>query len=120
MQPVRLVDLQPKWLRYWTNDFGDRDGHEHVPTMQEANGLRFYCPQCTEINKGFTGTHQVLLWRAECGVPEDVFPQGHRVFVGTSFKNLTVDAPVGKSRSILLLGGCQWHGHIDNGMVTGC
>jgi hypothetical protein len=52
------------------------------------------------------------------GVPDDAKPgPGRWSLVGTGFDDLTLDGD-GGSRSVLLLGGCAWHGFVTNGEVT--
>lgn len=89
-----------------------------VETLAEAQGLQFLCPACFIKNNGSIGTH----W---CGVtfegrgaqPEqgsqnkDGKPTRWTVS-GTGLNDLTTRP------SILLEGGCNWHGYITNGEVS--
>ena len=70
-------------------------------------------------NGGEVGTHAVVCWSKSRGVPDKATPgPGRWLMRGTGYADLTLDAEPGKSRSVLLLGGCAWHGFVTNGDVT--
>lgn len=80
----------------------------------------FDCPKCTATNGGPVGTHKVLCWFRDRGVPDNEVPGPGRWWAaGTGYGDLTLTAP---SSSILLPGpgGCLWHGYVTNGEVTSC
>ncbi len=139
---MRLLDLRPKFLRYeerldtWEvverqpspgEDIahvphhavtGMRDYWAPVERLEEAQGIEFLCPKCFVANGGEVGTHAVVCWSKSRGVPDKATPgPGRWVLRGTAYSDLTLDAEPGKSRSVLLLGGCAWHGFITNGDV---
>jgi hypothetical protein len=115
---MRLTDLEPQFLRY-----DQRDGGKFlvpVATLAEAHGLKFLCPKCFAANGGPVGTHQVICWSRSRGTPDDAQPlPGRWAMEGTGFGDLTLNAdPPSGARSVLLLGGCEWHGFITAGEVT--
>lgn len=113
---MKLVELEPVWIR---NEI-DADGHRlmrSVESLAEAHGIRFLCPKCFESNGGRIGTHSVVCW-FEDRVSDDVSPgPGRWNPTGTSFDDLSFVAGK-KTNSVLLLGGCAWHGFVTNGDVT--
>lgn len=116
---MRLTDLEPTFLRYETRDDG-RIYYVSVPTIQEAQGVEFLCPKCFAANGGTVGTHAVICWSRSRGVPEDAKPgPGRWALNGSSLSDLSLDAdPPSTARSVLLSGGCEWHGFVTAGEVT--
>lgn len=135
---LRLVDLEPRFIRHEERgpvelDICDADydttrkTHKEmrmqewavpVETVAEANGIRFLCPLCFTANSGAAGTHGVQVTFAGRSVPDhlgshakDGSPSRWNV-AGTTFVDLTL------TPSILLTGGCAWHGFVTNGDVT--
>jgi len=85
-----------------------------VDAIAEADGIKFLCPKCFTANGGHVGTHFVICWRPR--VPQTTTPTpGRWEFQGTGLDDLTL---VAASSSILLMGGCNWHGYVRNGEVT--
>lgn len=79
--------------------------------IADADGVIFLCPLCYTKNNGPVGTHSVLCWRPR--VAKEIQPgPGRWEFKGTGLDDLTL---VAGSSSILLKGGCNWHGYIRNG-----
>jgi hypothetical protein len=115
---MRLVDLDPSFRRY--NVENGKTFFSKVETIGEAHGIEFLCPKCFITNKGAVGTHRVICWSRSRGVPDDARPRPGRWRIdGTGFYDLTLNAdPPGTARSVQLLGGCAWHGHVTNGEVT--
>jgi len=112
VQRYKLRDLEPKLLRYAAGR------HPCVQSLAEAQGVRFLCPKCFETNGGAAGTHGVICWSSSRGVPDDAHPRpGRWRLVGTSLDDLSLMEEPGKSRSVLLVGGCAWHGFVTNGDV---
>ena len=61
------------------------------------------------------GTHSVICWFRDRGVPDEAKPGPARwPASGTGVTDLTL------TPSIQLLGGCNWHGFITAGVVTTC
>lgn len=112
---IPLRDLEAKFIRTTP------DGHYVVPTLMEAQGVRFLCPKCFMANKGPVGTHMVICWSRSRGTPEDRDPKpGRWSLHGTSIDDLHLEGdPVGGARSIQLLCGCNWHGFINHGFAEG-
>lgn len=117
MTPIKLTELAPQFLR-WEK----RDGHIFLPyvdKIEDAQGVEFLCPLCFQQNKGPVGTHAVICWSSSRGVPPEAEPlPGRWRLVGTGYADLSLMEEPGKSRSVLLLSGCRWHGFVTNGIVT--
>lgn len=89
-----------------------------VDTIPEADGVMFLCPKCFAANGGPIGTHQILCWFTG-KVADDVDPKpGRWNPVGTGIDDLTFVPDATKTQSVMLTGGCQWHGHVVNGDAT--
>lgn len=112
---MRLADLNAYFIR-----LSDRPGSfRRVESIADAQGVLFLCPLCYGVNTGAVGTHSVICWSRSRGVPDDVEPKpGRWVLSGTGIDDLTLDAEPGQSRSVLLLGGCGWHGFVTSGEAT--
>lgn len=139
---MRLTDLEPRFLRYETrietqqrhkaDGYMEQQGHIHtdecwepwtgpvaywtfVDTITEAQGIEFLCPKCF----GSGGQHAVVCWSRSRGVPDDASPgPGRWTMEGTGYHDLTLNGdPPGNARSVLLMGGCAWHGFVTNGEV---
>jgi hypothetical protein len=113
---MRLTDLDPQFIRHEVREDG-RTYHLFVDTIDEAQGIRFLCPKCFAENGGAVGTHGVICWSRSRGVPDDANPKpGRWTMEGTGYGDLTLNGdPPGAARSVLLLGGCAWHGFVTNG-----
>lgn len=137
---MRLSELTPEFIKYETRveTYSIIDGdpetwrergcpsHEvtgpkeytvFVDSIAEAQGIDFLCPKCFLENGGPVGTHMCEVTFEGKGVPDE---QGsHNAsgkpsrwgVSGTGIEDLTLWP------SILLIGGCNWHGHITNGEV---
>ena len=114
---------------------GGSAGYRELPSIEGAQGLLFQCPKCAEGKEygeerdeitgetiGFhRGAHHIICWfrnpRNAPRVPDDIDPKPGRWWtVGDSIDTLTFDhgePPIAKS--VLLVGGCGWHGFITNG-----
>lgn len=116
---LSLRALEARFIRVVTP--GRR--HKEVPTIDEAQGVRFLCPKCFAVNGGAVGTHGVICWSRSRGAPESEQPgPGRWTLEGTSLDDLTLngDAPGGGgARSVLLTDGCGWHGFVNSGMAEG-
>lgn len=107
---MRLTELEPDFLI-----FVDERNFRTTDDVGEADGVMFLCPKCYVKNGGPVGTHRVICWTPK--VPADVNPKpGRWDLVGTGYGDLTLRAG---SSSVLLQGGCEWHGFVRNGEVTG-
>ena len=99
-----------------------KPGHwQEVEDMGNAMGVEFLCPLCFTTNAGPIGTHAVICWSRSRGTPEDETPgPGRWRMDGTGLHDLTLNAdPPGTARSVLLTGGCGWHGFVDGGFAHG-
>jgi len=127
---MKLAELEPQFLRheeklekrmYQTKD-GRTEEREELQTyhvyedeLSKAQGIMFLCPECFKKNNGPVGTHSVICWFRDRGVPADAFPlPGRWVVTGTTYEDLTL------SPSVLLTDGCRWHGFVTGGMITQC
>jgi len=113
-----LADLEPQFMRWALVDGGQV--LSHVDTLAEASGIRFLCPLCFAKNHGAVGTHAIICWSRSRGVPDSADPKpGRWTMEGTGYSDLTLNGdPPGRARSILLTGGCGWHGFITKGKAT--
>lgn len=106
---MKLTELEPQFLKRQTDSDG-REVHRHVDSINEADGIIFLCPKCVTERGG----HHIICWRPQ--VPAHVNPRpGRWEFTGTGYSDLSL---VAGSSSILLNGGCRWHGFIRLGDVT--
>jgi hypothetical protein len=112
---ISLRDLDAHFIRL------TKAGWRHVRSIDKAQGVQFLCPKCFRANGGRVGTHSVVCWSRSRGVPDDMDPKpGRWTLHGTSMDDLQLEGdPVGQARSVLLLGGCAWHGFINNGRAEG-
>lgn len=138
---MKLIELEPEFIWYETRIeprtviVGDHETwrargaptqvvvgpvyyFNRVATLAEAQGIWFQCVKCYLKNKGPVGTHHVQVTFADRGVKDNEGcrnlegkPTRWKV-TGTGFHDLTTHP------SILLLGGCNWHGFITNGEVN--
>lgn len=110
---LRFIDLQPQFLVYV-----NRGSFRHVDRIEDAQGISFLCPKCFEENHGPVGTHSVICWSSSRGVPEEAIPgPGRWTLEGTGYEDLTLGCEPKKTRSVLLTGGCGWHGFITKGVA---
>lgn len=124
---MRLIDLEPKWIDHYSDEthgfIRERDACTDVhyspgeespgeTTLSHAQGVLFLCPKCFKENEGPVGTHSVLVWFSGRGVPEYVEPKARWGASGSSLADLTT------TPSILIRGGCGWHGFITAGEVS--
>lgn len=111
---MKLTDLEPEFLKV----VEPGKTHQRVDTLAEAQGIFFLCLKCFEANGSRVGTHGVICWFAGRGVLDTEVPgPGRWEAVGTGYADLTLRA---SSSSILLTGGCAWHGYVQNGDVVHC
>lgn len=129
---MKLLELEPHFLRVLVEknvptaiandpmdlskgsreELRDRTTLHRVGTLAEAQGMWMLCPKCFIANGGRVGTHSVLVLFEGRGVPEGVCLGTARWAVsGSSLRDVTV------SPSILVVGGCGWHGFVENGQV---
>src|ERR1700761_9680582 len=85
-----------------------------VDTLAEAHGVEFDCPKGAGDPKV---AHGVICWSRSRGTPEHAEPgPGRWKMDGTSLDDLTLNAdPPSGARSVLLNGGCGWHGFVTDG-----
>lgn len=138
---ISLSELEPKFIRVevkeeeftrlkagvdplnWTDAdtekvTGPRIHHVPVMSLAEAHGVMFLCPKCFMENGGRVGTHGVIVGFRDRDAPPGSLSinssgQDSRwAASGSGINDLTLDP------SILLSGGCGWHGFVRNGRVT--
>lgn len=137
---MKLTDLDPQFVRYETiveeydvidgdpvtwRDRGcpskkvtaPREYKSPVNTFAEAQGVVFDCPKCSLVDRG--RSHLCEATFEDRGVLPNQGtqkpggqPVRWKIESGTGFHDLTL------SPSILLVGGCEWHGHIIKGEVS--
>lgn len=106
---MKLTDLEAAFIKL-TDECGS---HRTDATFADCDGVQFLCPKCFAENKGRVGTHMVICWKPS--VPQTISPKpGRWDHRGTGLHDLQLFAG---SSSILLQGGCGWHGFVGNGGV---
>jgi hypothetical protein len=117
---MRLTELEPEWVRYETKADGYNSVREWtipVNSLSEAQGMWFLCPACFKANNGSVGTHSIDVTFSGRGALDSQGSHGKTDkptrwnVSGSGFDDLTL-AP-----SILIEGGCKWHGFIVKGEV---
>lgn len=113
----KLTALEAEFLKYVVED--GKVYFQMVPTKAEAHGVEFLCPKCFAANGGAAGTHAVICWSRSAGAPDGAEPgPGRWRMDGTGLEDLTLNAdPPSAARSVLLTGGCGWHGFVTNGVA---
>lgn len=138
---MTLLELEPEFFRYeerietWKQIVGDHETWEArgnptkevtgprvhyiiVEDLAKAQGMWFLCPKCSKVNGGRVGTHMCHVTFADRGVPDHVGTHNSKgktvrwVVSGSGPHDLTL------SPSILLEGGCNWHGFVKQGKIT--
>lgn len=138
---MKLTELEPQFIRYearietyeiivgdsatWRDRgcptevvTGPKQWQICVNTLDQAQGIRFLCPKCFQQNGGDVGTHGCDVTFEGRGVAEEHGSHGSTGATrwgvsGTGYDDLTT------TPSILLVGGCAWHGFITNGEIIG-
>jgi hypothetical protein len=105
---LKLQDLEPRFLK-----IVDESRRRYIEDISEADGLIFLCPKCFAENGGRVGTHSIICWRPH--VSQDALPKpGRWDMRGSGFFDLSL---VAGSSSIALMGGCNAHFFIENGLI---
>lgn len=102
---MRLLDLEPQFL---TTSDGRHLGK--VDSLSLAQGIKFLCPFHFNENSGKVGTHQVLVWFSDRGVPPSAEPHYRWKVSGTGYDDLSISPSID-------LGFKDWHGWVDSGMI---
>lgn len=118
---MRLRDLDASFV-------GEVNGSssKQLSDVDGAQGIMFQCPKCAQGKevqekdgeRFVIGVHYVLCWfsnpRNAEKVPISLAPTpGRWQFEGNSIDDITFIGP--DAASVLLFGGCSWHGFIRNG-----
>ena len=120
---MKLRDLDAEFI------VRTKKGMRRVETLAAAQGVMFQCPKCAKgLEAGeengrrfFRGAHYIVCWfrnpQRLAPVADNEIPGPGRWWAeGTSIDDLTFGhgtPPMAKS--ILLTGGCGWHGFVTNG-----
>lgn len=111
---MKFTDLRPRFMKW-----AGKGSFQNVETLAEADCVFFLCPLCFQNNSGSVGTHSIKIdFRGRNTPDEDCMHNNEGTPVrwevsGTGLADLTM-AP-----SILILGGCNWHGWVQNGEIVG-
>jgi hypothetical protein len=130
---VKLTDLDARFIKHVVgvapeyhgrpNPNGDGttqwggfpcDELHRVETLAEADGLSFLCPMCFAANGGRAGTHSIIVAFRGKAVPEALFLGSNGVAARWDAAGNGLD-DLSLKPSILLYGGCKWHGFVTNG-----
>lgn len=138
---MRLTELEPHFVRYETKieafpiavgdeatwrergcpteeRIGPRQYTVPIDSFGEAQGIWFLCPKCFLANGGAKGTHCCDVTFADRGALPEQGSHGDNgeptrwTVSGSNYEDLTT------LPSILIKGGCGWHGYITNGEVS--
>lgn len=114
---LHLRELDARLLRR-IDEAGDVS-YVDAASLETAHGLNFLCPKCFHANKGKVGTHRVTCW-FEGRVPDDANPgPGRWTPAGTGIDDLSFIPSQSQLKvSVVLNGGCKWHGFIAQGCAT--
>ena len=98
---IPLDELEPTFIK-----IVDDKSIKLVDSLTDAQGIMFLCPRCKRDN--VTGVHQVMVWFADRGVPNNKSPGPYRgkIVKGSSIYDLTLEP------SIVI--SC-WHGFVTDG-----
>lgn len=115
---MRISQLKAELI--WKLDPIDLSFRSDCESIAEAQGVQFLCPKCYAENNGEVGTHAIMCWFNNRGVPDRVQPApGRWNAAGTTIEDLTFVGP--GNVSVLLLGpGCGYHGLIEKGGERSC
>jgi hypothetical protein len=114
MNGIKLTELDAHFLKI-SNE--DSKSYHYIDDINQAQGIFFLCPLCFRKNNGPIGTHGIICWFQNRGVPDEMNPKpGRWNLQGTGLNDLTFVPP--KSVSVKLTSGCGWHGFIRNGEAT--
>lgn len=114
---LNLADLEPEWCKDYNPTIR---GFKHTELGSEAQGIWFLCPVCFVKNKGPMGTHMVLVWFKDRGVPDTAEPLPRWTATGTTFFDLTLMPSIDttKNKAGEVVNPHEWHGFITAGKVT--
>jgi hypothetical protein len=116
---VKLIDLDPEFLRYGRDPLTGGAVFPHVDNLADAQGVSFLCPHCFQALGGARGCHSVICWSAERGVPATASPgPGRWRLVGNGVGDLTLDAEPPCGLRSVVLNTCGAHFFVTNGEVT--
>lgn len=109
---MKLRDLEPHFLTIESERVD-----KYTDDISKADGIIFLCPKCFAANGGSVGTHSIICWFTGRNIPPEKSPgPGRWNAQGTGYDDLTFVGP--GAVSVLLTGGCGWHGFIRNGEAT--
>jgi hypothetical protein len=134
---MRLSDLKPRFYKHSVEPAGKGHGRplpdgtiqwggfpvdtfSVVENIADADRVSFLCPKCFSDNGGEVGTHRIAVDFIGRGTPDDACmhnDQGQPVrwsFQGSSLEDLTLGP------SIAIIGGCAWHGFVEQGGIRTC
>lgn len=112
---MRLTELDPHFLLYCEEN--GRASWRQTDDIIRAQGILFLCPKCFDEHGGPVGTHSVIIWFRDRGVPDMAEPGPARwsvVSESTDYGNLTL------TPSIRFPTGCKFHGKVQGGEVHEC
>jgi len=109
---MKLDQLEPQFTK-----IGSPGHYDDVDSLADAHGVMFLCPKCFAKNGGPVGTHSILAWFRDRGVPTDEAPgPGRWIASGASYADLTLSPSINLENAGRV--GCQWHGFVTNGEVV--
>ena len=111
---MNLTALNPHFLKISRSQDNTGIYWDRVPTLAEADGIIFSCPKCKDkLNAaGIHMDHSLTAWKP--GTDPGIPGRARWHMTGTGYTDLTL------TPSIMIVGGCSWHGYVTNGMIVNC
>ena len=107
---MKLIELEPEFVTNASpRSHMSMDSRVLTP---DAQGILFLCPYCFKRNAGPIGTHSILVFFKDRGVPAECEPLPRWNVQGNSFDDLTISPSID-------LGPDDWHGFVTNGEIVG-
>lgn len=110
MKPVKLTELNPRWVRSGGEGVTRADTGEPVP-LQEEVGISFDCVCGCEYRVFVSFSKD-----KEGNRTKGNDPKWERT--GKTFEDLTLRPSIQRHKANKI--SCRWHGHVTNGEVTTC
>ncbi len=115
--PYLLCTLGARFIRHHNAGGSGRDSSEGI-SFTDAMGVQFLCPKCFWKNNGPSGTHSIICWFRDRGVPDDLSPgPGRWNPTGTGLDDLTF-VPGGEPAQACSIQTHDWHGFVRDGKVV--
>lgn len=125
-----LVELSAKFLQYRLKDHGltmssvgngnlEISVFRSVPVfvevdgIQEAHGISFQCPACSELGED----HKIIRWSQNLDAPNFATPSGRWKIVGTNLNDLSMYVEEEPAHWFQPKIECKWDGKVIDGFA---